>query len=166
MRIPFLELANRITGFSIPVFGLSWEPPILDIDVAKGLLAYLEDRRVLFNPFELEVPEWGIESILDIRQRLTEDLEKLDRSSALAESIRVMRAGCRRFLDSLDLAHSEEETLERESRWAYRRAFEVGLMDLRALFGLHIAGIAVRYGIDVEEELVSLFPSQETSGHE
>ncbi len=57
-KISFGEITNRITGFEIPVFGggISWNPPILDIDVARRLLTYLAvcRRERLPSKFDLQ----------------------------------------------------------------------------------------------------------------
>ncbi|ABK17584.1 DUF6650 family protein [Syntrophobacter fumaroxidans] len=67
-------LLSRLTGVSTPVGGVNWTPPIAEADVAKKLLVFLEDRRVLFMPYDSEVGYYVVESILEIRQRLTVDL--------------------------------------------------------------------------------------------
>jgi len=56
------ELARRLTGISTPVIGVSWEPPVSESDAARRVLVFLEDRRVLYEPSELEVPEQCVES--------------------------------------------------------------------------------------------------------
>ncbi len=45
---------------------------------ARHVLAYLEDRRVLYAPWNLEIPEHCIDSILEIRHFLTDQLGHLD----------------------------------------------------------------------------------------
>ena len=62
-RMKFKEIVNRLTGFSIPVFGVSWNPPEPEVAVARRVLAFLEDRRVLFNPYHLEVEYQCIDSV-------------------------------------------------------------------------------------------------------
>jgi hypothetical protein len=42
--------------------------------VARRVISYLEDRRVLYNPTELEVPQHCIQSVLDIRHFLSHEL--------------------------------------------------------------------------------------------
>jgi hypothetical protein len=163
MKVSFREIANHITGFEIPVFGggLSWNPPTLDIEVARRLLTFLEDRRALYQPYECETANYVVKSILEIRQRLTGDLEQLDRGSPLAQSLTAMRAACRKFLDDVEGTDPHMSTYHRHRRWwdEDERNFFMSLGELRAVMGIHIAGIAVRYGIDVEEELAAIFPA-------
>lgn len=161
MKKSFREIANRINGFEVPIFGggVSWNPPSLEIEVARGLITYLEDRRALYNPYWCETADYVIRSILDIRERLTTDLENLDPSSSLAKSIRVMRSACRSFLDKIE-ANDSHFTFHRPSPFwdTEEREFFMALGELRSTMGILIAQIAVRFGIDVEENLATIFP--------
>lgn len=56
-RIKFSEIANRLTGFSTPIFGLQWTPAKLDQDVAREVIVFLEDKRSLYSPYEAETPD-------------------------------------------------------------------------------------------------------------
>lgn len=151
MKLSFREIADRITGFSTPVFGVSWNPPVLEADIARRLITFLEDRRALYNPYELESPAHVIASVRMIRERLTRDLEQLDRSSALAESLAAMRAACRKFLDSIPNEHSQ-------AYMGSNMVFFSAVGELRGVFGIHIARICVQYGIDVESDLAAILP--------
>jgi len=70
----FSEIANRLTGISTPLGGASWEPAELEIGAARRLVAFLEDRRVLYDPGQLEVPSHCVQSVLEIRRCLSEEL--------------------------------------------------------------------------------------------
>ena len=50
----FKQILSRLTGISCPVFGIQWNPPEPEITVAQRVISFLEDRRVLYNPFDLE----------------------------------------------------------------------------------------------------------------
>ena len=52
----FSEIANRLTGISTPFGGASWQPAEMEIAAARRVIAFLEDRRVLYEPSEMEVP--------------------------------------------------------------------------------------------------------------
>ena len=71
------QLAKRLTGISTPIGGISWTPPIDERNVAKQLLVFLEDRHALYMPYDMEVGPYVMHSIIEIRQRLTSDLEQI-----------------------------------------------------------------------------------------
>jgi hypothetical protein len=95
----FTEIANRLTGIPTPFGGASWQPAELEIAGARRVIAFLEDRRVLYDPCEMEVPDHCVRSVIEIRHCLTEELGKLEGSTELAASLRAMRAACRKFLE-------------------------------------------------------------------
>jgi hypothetical protein len=94
-HLKFSEIANRLTGISTPLGGVSWEASELTSSAARRVIAFLEDRRVLYVPGQLEVPSHCVHSVLDIRRFLSSELEKLDARSEFAASLRAMRAACR-----------------------------------------------------------------------
>lgn len=65
-QLTLSNLARRITGFSTPFFGVSWNPPAAERDTVRAILTFLEDRRVLFNPYHIEVEYEVRQSILKI----------------------------------------------------------------------------------------------------
>jgi hypothetical protein len=72
-----MEIARRLTGISTPFVGISWNPPPdSETSTARRLIDYLEDRRVLFAPYDREVPQYTAESVLEIRKRLSTDIER------------------------------------------------------------------------------------------
>ena len=94
----YKDIIKRITGISSPIFGISWNPEHTERDFAREVITFLEDRRVLYVPSEMEVPHHCVESVLQIRQFLTSMIGKLPEDSELAKSLRAMRAACRKFL--------------------------------------------------------------------
>jgi hypothetical protein len=42
-----VEITSRLTGISCPVFGVSWTPPEPERAIARRVIAFLENRRVL-----------------------------------------------------------------------------------------------------------------------
>ena len=141
----FKEILARITGISCPVFGVSWNPPEADVTLAKHLITFLEDRRTLFNPMCTEVPEQCVQSILGIREYLNRLLITHLVEKDLSDSIRAMRAACRKFLDVIPQAEKDKHY------FLHGPHFRLALGELRGVFGIHVAKIAVQYGIDLEE---------------
>lgn len=156
----FKELASRLTGFSIPMFGVSWNPPEPEIAVARRVLAFLEDRRALFNPYYLEVADQCIHSVVEIRRFLTDEIGRLPGDSKLGEHLRGIRAACRRFLDSMQ--PSSRRRLRPHWSGSFESEFFTQLGELRASVGLRIAAIALMNGLDVEGELARTLPDSDT----
>lgn len=158
MKMKFNEIANRITGISCPFFGVSWNPPEPERNIAKRVITYLEDKRVLYSPYELEVPEHCASSILDLRRFLTNEIGGIKKDVEIEKDLRALRAACRKFLDKTQKNGNKlrypMHRLDNVTAWT----FISGLGELRGVFGIHIAKIAVSYGVDVEEELASIIP--------
>jgi len=160
----FTELASRLTGFSVPVFGVSWNPPEPEVAVARRVLAFLENRRVLFNPYHLEVADQCVQSVLEIRRLLTAEIGRLPGDSKLAEHLRGIRAACRRFVD--DTRPGSGRILRPYSPGPFESAFFTQLGELRASIGVRIAAIALMHGLDVEGELAGTLPNPDSQGFE
>ena len=148
------QLAKRLTGISTPIGGLTWEPPVDESDMARKLLVFLEDRRVLYMPYDREIGMYVVDSIQEIRDRLTQDLEQISKSSVLGESTAAMRASCRKFLTQT------QKPPRRVHHYGMEGLFWQALGELRAIFGLHIARIACAYDLDVENTLEPILPPE------
>lgn len=168
-KIPFAKLVNHITGISTPLFGVSWTPPEPEREKIRNLIIFLEDRRALYNPYNMETVQWVDESVLSIREELTERLQELGEGSKAVPSLRAMRAACRQYLDKLELLkklHSYRGSIDKigieNLRDVYRNLhFESSLGELRAIFGIHIAKLCAMYGIDLEGKLIGILPPVE-----
>ena len=156
-----IRCPDRTGRAAIPIFGVQWKPPVLDRDVARRVIVFLEDRRVLYDPYEVETPELCVKSVLEIRAFLTEVLGQGGIAAQLADSLRAMREACRTFLGSIPLGEDDEWAVDTHdvlfggvTSWRFNQALGV----LRNGFGTHIAQIAVKYGIDVEDSLAGILP--------
>ncbi|MCK4686800.1 MAG: hypothetical protein KAT66_01610 [Candidatus Lokiarchaeota archaeon] len=153
MKIPFKKIAKSITGVSTPIFGLSWNPPETDRQIARKFILFLEDRRVLFYPYHMEIPYHVNESILEIRKYLTEIIQKLSENSELNSNLKAMRAACRKYLDINPV------TSKRYRRFGPEDITALG--ELRGVFGINLAEISVKYGIDIDNELGETLPIED-----
>jgi hypothetical protein len=147
------ELANRLTGISTPAGGISWKPPVDERGKAQRLLVYLAGQRALHYPYDREIGSFVVQSILDIRERLTRDLEALSMDSLLREILRGMQAACRKFLD-------ENQSPSAGYGWPYEAQLYCTLGELRALLGIHIARIACAYDLEVDACLGDILPPE------
>jgi hypothetical protein len=154
----FKEIASRLTGISCPVFGMSWTPPEPDISVARRLITYLEDRRVLYQPCEVEIPEHCVHSIIEIRKYLTQELSKSDLSAELSNNLRAMRGACRKFLTRVQCKDREIIPFANQHGHFASWIFMDAIGQLRGVFGVHLAQLAVRHGLDIEDDLAEIIP--------
>jgi hypothetical protein len=160
--LKFKEVVASLTGLSTPIFGVSWNPPKAEVTVARKIVAFLEDRRVLYNPYHMEDPRHCIVSVIEIRQFFTKELGTLRDKDGLAGNLRAMRAACRKFLDTVgvkDAALGNFRTHGLSHDWQFMSA----IGELRGVIGLHIAAIAAKHGLDVEGELESILPTRPSS---
>jgi hypothetical protein len=147
------ELATRLTGISTPIGGISWKPPVNERGRARRLLVYLAGQRALHYPYDKEIGSFVVQSVLDTRERITRDLEALSMDSLLRETLRAMRAVCRKFLD-------ENQSPSAGYGWPYEAQLLSTLGELRALFGIHIARIACAYDLEVDACLEGVLPPE------
>lgn len=154
----FGEIANRLTGISTPFGGASWQPAEMEIAAARRVIAFLEDRRVLYEPEQMEVASHCVPSVIEIRHRLSDELGKLDGGSELAASLRAMRAACRKFLERVGT--DGRDGIHHANGWGFHSwTFGSALGELRGTFGVHVARIAAAFKLDVEDRLASILPA-------
>ncbi len=118
----FAEIKSRLTGFSVPVFGVSWNPPPAEITVARRVIALLEDRHVLFAPYDVEVANECVQSVRQLIQELTKEIQQLPADSDLAATLRAMRAAGRKFLQATAEPTARVITFGGQLSWAFNRA--------------------------------------------
>jgi hypothetical protein len=156
----FKEIVARLTGLSCPVFGVSWDAPEAGVTVARRIVSFLEDKRVLYNPSELEVPDHCVHSVCDIRQFLTHELGVLDESDKLRNPLLAMRAACRKFLDAVGVNNDHSRLHFPAGHYGSYQSWVLNsaVGELRGVFGIHIAQLAAQHGLDVEDDLASILP--------
>src|SRR4051812_43453980 len=97
MKTTWRKIANRLRGFGfeIPIVGggvsAEWEPPALWETIAQEVITFLEDKRVLYNDFELETPDFCVQSVINIREHLTDQLQRMENKPGLPAHLRYMR---------------------------------------------------------------------------
>lgn len=159
MRIGRREAKRRLTGLTLPtVFGTggggaTWETHPGDRALAVAVLQYLEDRRVLYEPFEAEMPRACITSVGEIRGHIAGFIAEAQ-SPELRNPLRAIQAACREFLTEMQgnrLMWAAEGGAE---SWLFNQA----LGSLRARVGTSVAIIVETFDIDVDEHLSKIMP--------
>lgn len=161
------EVASRINGVGVGLDGvsISWVPATLDRDVARSVIAFLEVRRVLFSPYSWEMPDACVQSAIEIRDFLTGIVGRGGMAAELEAPVRHIRAYCVRFLESVTVS---ERGVPREGRDRYLHEdprmrvndyfFGEALGELRVGVALQAGVIAIRYELDMEDDLARMLP--------
>jgi hypothetical protein len=155
----FHEMAGRLTGISTAFGGASWQPPESEVMAARRVIAFLEDRRVLYEPGQMEVPAHCVQSVIEIRHFFSAELGKFDSKAKIAPSLRAMRAACRKFLERVGTDGREVIFFANDRGHFASWTFYAALGELRGTFGVHVAKIAGQFKLDVEDRLASILPA-------
>lgn len=158
MTMNFKQIASRLTGIRCPVFGVSWNPPEVERSVARRVVTVLEDRRVHYVDSEMEVPAHCVESVLQIRGLLTDEIAPLRQEAEITQSLCAMRLACRKFLGAVNadegrIIHFGAQQGHYAS-WKFNGALGV----LAASSECTSPRSPAAYGVDVEDELASILP--------
>ena len=149
----FNEILARITGVSVPIFGIQWQPSTPQIKVARDLMRELEDKRVLYRSEDLEGAHHCVYSVMDMRQKLTMSMQQVDTDDPLYKQLQKIRRASRDFCDVIGSpkfdtlpAPVQKSLLSRE------------LAKFRQAVGSAVGAISIAYGLDIEDELASIIP--------
>ncbi len=164
-----LGTLRRVTGVSTPVGGVSWTPSVSERDALRKLIVFLEDRRALFDPYNVEATALVHQSVQEIRGELTKVLRAIGESSRADEPLRTMRAACQRYLTRA-VSFTEQPHWHRPPRFHSGFGddgdgddFILALGELRGAFAACIHQIASAYDIEVHGQLAAILPANTDS---
>lgn len=147
----------RVSGGSVSIlgFGIDWERTQGDERIARYVVGFLEDRRLLFADRHVEDEAHCVASALECRALLTGLLAEANVGQHLETSLKAMRASFRKFVerggpDGRDFQH-HHANYEADP-------FSLALGDLRSQIGEQLARIAWRYDIEIDELLATILP--------
>lgn len=158
----YIDSLKRVTGVSTPIFGVQWHPKEPERARVRRIIAFCEDRRILFAPHNWEMPEDCIKSAVAIRSFLTTELGEISPESELGERLTLMRKACRTFLDSSRRGEGGPGGWEGNYGHSAHEPFRRALDKLREVFGQHVFWLMMTHGLTVEDELARIFPSHLT----
>jgi uncharacterized protein DUF6650 len=153
----------RLTGISFPIGGIQWNTAPGDKDIAIRVLNYLEDRRLLYVDRDVERASYAVVSALHLRAQLTNEINSARPGRTLEQSLRRIRAACRKFVDrGGPRGHNFRPGRENEPHEA--DPFGLALGDLRTTIGFEIALIASKFELDIPDELATILPLTDDDG--
>lgn len=131
-----------------------------DKQLFREFLIFLEDRRVLYNPMEAEVPNHAVESVLKIRRELVSLRQRANRTTLLFDVSSRLQAACRRFLDVLD-GPDGNVSKPFESPFGNGLRFIDALGQLRGTFGENLEILSIYFDESLPETLASMTLARE-----
>lgn len=160
-----LRFHKQLTGVSTPFGGVSWETvPDLEKEVLSRLMPFLEDRRVLYNPTEVEIPEHCLDSVMQIRRFLVAEAGRLPAGSELAGTLRHMAGACRGFLDRLP-GPLDRHRLGHPATWGFDGwVFNQALGEWRGQIGVYLQVLHEQYNVALPSSLAGILPPPPDDG--
>jgi hypothetical protein len=150
----------ELTGISLPWFGVSWKRRQGDKDIARQVLNYLEDRRVLhyYRSRDLEEALHCLGSAMKIREYLTTQIDAAQQGGILVQTLMAMRAAARRFVEQGGPNGANWQPSARQQRSDGVDLFSAALGEFRSTMGMHIAALALAFELPVPDSLVPIMP--------
>lgn len=164
IRRKLLQPLHRINAVSTPVGGVSWTPAPSEREELRKLIVFLEDRRALFDPYNVEATILVRYSVQEIRMELTKVLQALDEDSRAADPLRIMRGACQRYLTRAQNFRDEPPWYRDRPPRGFLRGldesedFILALGELRGAVGAELSKIVTQYDVSVHGELAGLLP--------
>lgn len=149
----------ELNGVSTPIGGISWNKTHSVKDKFSFLLLYLESKRILVNPIEMEKKEWCIESVLEIKKQLVSITEDTAFRKDDLSIIRNMIKACNQYLDavsSLDLPNIIYKNHTQEGSWNDLQ-FDKAMKQFRNSFRQEIKSIEKRYCLSFHKNIPNEF---------
>jgi hypothetical protein len=142
----------RPSGVSAFGFGLDMETRPSDAELARGVLAFLEDRRILWEDMRFEIPEECLRSAEKTRDYLTSAIQVPGIGAAYAQLLAEVRQ-----LFTVFMMH------ENRHRYMHGGPFgpdelSLALGNLRSAVGERIAEMSVAFDLAVGPNLQSVVP--------
>ncbi len=146
----------ELSGFSVPIGGISWNKNMTGKDFFKNLFLFLESKRILVNPVEMEKKEWCIESVLEIKQNLLPVTGSLSLSEFDLKIIRNMIDACNTYLDAVSPLKLPMIIYKNHNEWE-DVSFDKAMKEFRNTFRDDIKSVEKQYKLCFAKEIPDSF---------
>ncbi len=134
----------ELNGFSTSLGGISWNKTTSSKEMFAHLLFFLESKRILVNPIELEFKDWCIESVLEIKQQLVNVTQELKLKDFDANIIRNLIDTCNIYLDTVTPMNLSGIIYKKDGCWE-DLSFDRAMKAFRSSFKQEIEKIEKKY---------------------
>lgn len=142
-----MSMKHELNGISLPFGGISWDNNTTAKDRFRYLLLFLESKRILTNPFYMELKDECIESVLEIKHTLVDITKDAEFTEMDIDIVRSLIAACNSYLDAIRTDSVPRLIYKDGYSWAdavfesamkkFRKAFKNGIKQIEDEYKLH-----------------------------
>lgn len=143
----------KLNGISVPIGGISWEYTKSGQKGIQEMFYYLESKRLLINPKEMEKKEWSEKSAIEIKNKLVDILSRYKYDQNIITIIKQMVDACNEFLDNMQRVEVRGILYKNlQSDWEDLE-YGVAMKKFRKIFRDNIKLLAETYNITFSKEI-------------
>lgn len=143
----------KLNGISVPIGGISWEYTESGQKGIQEMFYYLESKRLLINPKEMENKEWSEKSAIEIKNKLVDILSRYKYDQNIITIIKRMVDACNEFLDNMQRVEVRGILYKNlQSDWEDLE-YGVAMKKFRKIFRDNIKLLAETYNITFSKEI-------------
>ena len=143
----------KLNGISVPIGGISWEYTESGQKGIQEMFYYLESKRLLINPKEMEKKEWSEKSAIEIKNKLVDILSRYKYDQNIITIIKQMVDACNEFLDNMQRVEVRGILYKNlQSDWEDLE-YGVAMKKFRKIFRGSIKLLAETYNITFSKEI-------------
>lgn len=143
----------KLNGISVPIGGISWEYTESGQKGIQEMFYYLESKRLLINPKEMENKEWSEKSAIEIKNKLVDILSRYKYDQNIITIIKQMVDACNEFLDNMQRVEVRGIFYKNlQSDWEDLE-YGVAMKKFRKIFRDNIKLLAETYNITFSKEI-------------
>ena len=143
----------KLNGISVPIGGISWEYTESGQKGIQEMFYYLESKRLLINPKEMENKEWSEKSAIEIKNKLVDILSRYKYDQNIITIIKQMVDACNEFLDNMQRVEVRGILYKNlQSDWEDLE-YGVAMKKIRKIFRDNIKLLAETYNITFSKEI-------------
>ena len=147
----------EINGFSTSLGGISWNKTSSSKELFAHLLLFLESKRILVNTIEMELKDWCIESVLDIKKQLVSITQEFNLKDFDAERIRNLIDACNHYLDTVTPMDLPRIIYKRDGEHWADLSFDQTMKTFRNSFKQEIEKIEKKYRLKFRKNIPEEF---------
>ncbi len=145
-------MKHKLTGASTPFGGVSWSSEISAKERFQYLLLYLESKRILTNPIEMEILDQCTHSVLDIKGTLVEVTKDVVFNEEDTVVVRSLVDACNTYLDETNGLNVGHIIYKRNGKWE-NLSFDSAMKKFRNAFRKNIAVIEKKHKLTFTKEI-------------